>query len=131
MKLFDQLQFVAVLFFMVGFSSFLFGETKTDSRPNILFIFSDDHASHAIGAYGSNRNKTPNMDRLTQEGMRFKNCCVTNSICGPSRTVLQTGKYSHVNGYDYSEILIGLAERMQKIVKQREQILKPKHKHDQ
>ncbi|MDR1270234.1 MAG: sulfatase [Planctomycetaceae bacterium] len=99
MKLFDQLQFVVVLFFMVGFSSVLFGETKTDPRPNILFIFSDDHASHAIGAYGSNRNETPNMDRLAQEGMRFTNCCVTNSICGPSRAVLQTGKYSHVNGY--------------------------------
>ena len=68
-------------------------------RPNILFIFTDDHAYQAIGAYGSNRNETPNMDRLAREGMRFTNCCVTNSICGPSRAVIQTGKYSHINGF--------------------------------
>ncbi len=70
-----------------------------ESRPNILFIFTDDHAYQAMGAYGSNRNETPNMDRLAAEGMRFTNCCVTNSICGPSRAVIQTGKYSHVNGF--------------------------------
>ena len=70
-----------------------------DTRPNILFIFTDDHASQAISAYGSNRNVTPNMDRLAKEGMRFTNCCVTNSICGPSRAVILTGKYSHLNGY--------------------------------
>ena len=70
-----------------------------DNRPNILFIFTDDHAYQAIGAYGSNRNETPNMDRLAAEGMRFTNCCVTNSICGPSRAVIQTGKYSHLNGF--------------------------------
>ena len=70
-----------------------------ESRPNILFIFTDDHAYQAIGAYGSDRNETPNMDRLAAEGMRFTNCCVTNSICGPSRAVIQTGKYSHINGF--------------------------------
>ena len=69
-----------------------------DDRPNILFIFTDDHAYQAIGAYGSNRNETPNLDRLAAEGMRFTNCCVTNSICGPSRAVVQTGKYGHLNG---------------------------------
>ena len=68
-------------------------------RPNILFIFTDDHAYQAIGAYGSNRNETPHMDRLAREGMRFTNCCVTNSLCGPSRAVIQTGKYSHINGF--------------------------------
>ena len=70
-----------------------------DDRPNILFIFTDDHAYQAIGAYGSNRNETPNLDRLANEGMRFTNCCVTNSICGPSRATIQTGKYSHLNGF--------------------------------
>lgn len=68
-------------------------------RPNIVFIFTDDHAYQAIGAYGSNRNETPAMDRLAREGMRFTNCCVTNSLCGPSRAVIQTGKYSHINGF--------------------------------
>ena len=68
-------------------------------RPNILFIFTDDHAAHAIGAYGSKINTTPNMNRLAREGMLFRNCFVTNSICGPSRAVILTGKYSHVNGF--------------------------------
>ena len=68
------------------------------SRPNILFIMADDHAYQAISAYGSNRNKTPHIDRLAKEGMRFDRCFVTNSICGPSRAVILTGKYSHLNG---------------------------------
>jgi arylsulfatase A-like enzyme len=71
----------------------------TPSRPNILFIFSDDHAAHAISAYGSRINKTPNIDRMANEGMRFDNCFVTNSLCGPSRAVILTGKYSHLNGF--------------------------------
>ncbi len=70
-----------------------------DKRPNILFIFSDDHAYQAIGCYGSQVNKTPNLDRIANEGMRFDRCFVTNSICGPSRAVILTGKYSHLNGF--------------------------------
>jgi len=66
-------------------------------RPNILFVFSDDHAYQAISAYGSNRNHTPNIDRLAREGMLFNNALVTNSICAPSRAVILTGKYSHLN----------------------------------
>jgi arylsulfatase A-like enzyme len=58
----------------------------------------DDHASHALSCYGSNINKTPNLDRLANEGMRFENCFCTNSICAPSRAVILTGKYSHING---------------------------------
>ena len=69
------------------------------SRPNILFIFCDDHAYQALSAYGHNINQTPNLDRIAKEGMLFKNCFVTNSLCGPSRAVVQTGKYSHLNGY--------------------------------
>ena len=68
-------------------------------RPNIIFIFSDDHASRAISAYGSKINKTPHIDRIANEGMRFDHCLVTNSICGPSRAVILTGKYSHKNGF--------------------------------
>lgn len=67
-------------------------------RPNILFIFSDDHAHHAISAYGSKVNQTPNIDRLAKEGARFTNSFVTNSICTPSRATLLTGQYSHLNG---------------------------------
>src|SRR3954470_15178044 len=68
------------------------------SRPNILFIFADDHAAHAISAYGSKINQTPNIDRLGRGGVRFDNCFVTNSICTPSRATILTGKYSHLNG---------------------------------
>jgi arylsulfatase A-like enzyme len=58
----------------------------------------DDHASHAMSCYGSRINKTPNLDRIAKEGMRFKNCFCTNSLCAPSRAVILTGKYSHING---------------------------------
>jgi arylsulfatase A-like enzyme len=69
-----------------------------ETRPNILYIMSDDHAAHAIGAYGSKINRTPNIDRIGKEGMRLANCFCTNSICTPSRAAILTGKYSHVNG---------------------------------
>lgn len=67
-------------------------------RPNIVFVMSDDHAAHAIGAYGSRINRTPNLDRIAAEGMRFDNCFCTNSICAPSRASILTGTYNHVNG---------------------------------
>jgi arylsulfatase A-like enzyme len=67
-------------------------------RPNIIFIMTDDHASHALSCYGSTINKTPNLDRLAKEGMLFKNSFCTNSICAPCRAVILTGKYSHING---------------------------------
>ena len=69
--------------------------------PNIVFIFSDDHAAPAISAYGDARKLivTPNLDRIGAEGMRFERCLVTNSICGPSRATVLTGKYSHKNGF--------------------------------
>ena len=70
-------------------------------KPNIIWIFSDDHSYQTIGAYGGRLkelNVTPNIDRLANEGMRFDRCYVSNSICGPSRAVLLTGKHSHLNG---------------------------------
>ncbi|MFM8415295.1 MAG: sulfatase [Planctomycetota bacterium] len=71
---------------------------ETPKRPNIIFIFSDDHAEHAISAYGSKVNQTPHLDRLAAGGARFTNSFVTNSICSPSRATLLTGQYSHKNG---------------------------------
>src|SRR5205809_4222344 len=68
------------------------------TRPNIVYIMADDHAAHAISAYGSKINKTPNIDRIGADGMRFTNCFVTNSICTPSRAAILTGQYSHING---------------------------------
>ena len=70
-------------------------------QPNIIFIFTDDHAPHAVGAYGGPLaaiNPTPNIDRLAREGMLFRNAFVTNSICAPSRAVILTGLHSHLNG---------------------------------
>ena len=67
-------------------------------KPNILFIMSDDHAYQAISAYDDRLIKTPNIDRIANEGMLFTNACVTNSICAPSRAVILTGKHSHLNG---------------------------------
>ena len=70
----------------------------SDPRPNILFIMSDDHASHAMSCYGSRINQTPNLDRIADGGMRFDNCFCTNSICTPSRATILAGTYNHVNG---------------------------------
>ena len=67
-------------------------------RPNLVFIMSDDHASHAISAYGSRINATPNIDRIADAGMRFDACFCTNSICTPSRASVLTGTYNHTNG---------------------------------
>jgi len=72
---------------------------KENVRPNIIFIMSDDHAMNAISSYGNSVNQTPNIDRLADEGLRFNQSFCTNSICGPSRAVLLTGKYSHINGH--------------------------------
>ena len=73
-------------------------QAASGKRPNIVFIFSDDHATQAIGAYGSRINKTPNIDRIANEGAVFlrNTCC--NSICAPSRAAVLTGKHSHANG---------------------------------
>ncbi|BCX49370.1 acetylglucosamine-6-sulfatase [Haloferula helveola] len=71
-------------------------------RPNIVFIFSDDHAQNAISAYGGPLKEaapTPNLDRIADEGAIFTRSFCCNSICGPSRAAILTGKHSHINGY--------------------------------
>jgi len=74
--------------------------------PNIIFMMADDHAAHAISAYGSKINKTPNLDRLGADGVRLTNCFCTNSICTPSRAAILTGQYSHKNGvYTLNDVL--------------------------
>jgi arylsulfatase A-like enzyme len=72
--------------------------TQRARRPNIIFIMTDDHAAHAIGAYGSRINKTPHLDRLAREGALLTSVFATNSICTPSRAAVLTGQYSHLNG---------------------------------
>lgn len=96
---------VLVLTGILSFHYIFSGELVAQNakkRPNILFIFSDDHAPHAIGAYKGwlkDVNPTPNIDRLAGQGMLFRNSFCTNSICGPSRAVILTGKHSHLNGF--------------------------------
>ena len=78
----------------------------SSSRPNIVFIMSDDHAVSAISAYNdwlSELAPTPNLDRIAENGMLMTRTFNTNSICGPSRASILTGKYSHVNGFFKNE----------------------------
>jgi arylsulfatase A-like enzyme len=73
--------------------------TAPTSRPNILFVLCDDQAYQAIGAYGDALARTPNLDQLAGQGMRFDRCLTTYSLCGPSRATILTGKYAHLNGF--------------------------------
>lgn len=79
-------------------------------RPNVIFIISDDHTSQAISAYGSTLAQTPNIDRIAKEGAILYNNVVSNSICGPSRATLLTGKYSHTNGYKFNEKVFDITQ---------------------
>jgi arylsulfatase A-like enzyme len=88
------------------------------TRPNILFIMSDDHAAHAIGCYGSKVNETPFLDRIAKEGMRLDRCFATNSICTPSRATILTGKYSHLNGVPVFNRFDGSQQTVAKLLQQ-------------
>lgn len=76
--------------------------SENNTKPNIVFIFSDDHATQAITAYNDRYkdiSPTPNIDKIAHDGAILTNAFSTNAICGPSRAAIITGKYSHVNGY--------------------------------
>jgi arylsulfatase A-like enzyme len=88
-------------------------------RPNILLIFSDDHAYQSISTYGTTLTRTPHIDQLAVEGVRFDRCYVTNSLCGPSRACILTGKYSHKNGfYSNRSEFDGSQQTMPKLLRQ-------------
>lgn len=88
-------------------------------RPNIIFIMSDDHAAQAISAYDTGLIQTPNIDRLAENGIRFDHCYCTNAICAPSRAVILTGKYSHMNGVvDNSNQFDGSQQTLPKILQE-------------
>ena len=91
-------RFALLLLAWSSLASSLAAQSRSASRPNIIFIMSDDHAAHAISAYGSRVNRTPNIDRLAREGALLTNVFATNSICTPSRAAILTGQYSHLNG---------------------------------
>ena len=89
---------ILLLFFTSIYSQ---SDKDNKDRPNILFIYSDDHTFQAVSAYESFLSgvvKTPNLDRIAKEGMLFENAFNTNSICTPARATILTGKYGHNNG---------------------------------
>lgn len=92
----------ARLFFLFWLASTVsLPAARAATKPNILYIMSDDHAAHAVGVYGgrfASLNPTPNIDQLANEGILLRNCFCTNSICVPSRATILTGQYSHNNG---------------------------------
>jgi arylsulfatase A-like enzyme len=101
--------FLPILTLLIGLGQRVLAQngnpvTPVKRQPNIIFILSDDHAYQAISAYGSQLAQTPNIDRIAREGALFTRAMVTNSICGPSRASLLTGKYSHKNGYTLNEM---------------------------
>ena len=105
---------VFMMFILLGLSSC----TKQE-KPNIIFIMSDDHAYQAISAYGSGLNQTPNIDKIASQGIIYNRAFVTNSICAPSRAVILTGKYSHLNGVlGNGEVFDGSQQTISKILKQ-------------
>jgi arylsulfatase A-like enzyme len=87
------------------------------TRPNILFIMTDDHTTQAMSCYGGKLLDTPNMDRIAQEGIRFDHFYAVNALSGPSRACIITGKFSHVNGFkDNSSTFNGDQETFPKIL---------------
>ena len=91
-----------LLYLMIGMMASISCSTNSKkegkARPNIIFIMSDDHSDKAISAYNGELIRTPSIDKIANEGILFANAFVTNSICAPSRAVILTGKYSHLNG---------------------------------
>ena len=92
-------KYITLIFVLFGLSCQLMAQ----KRPNVVIILSDDHAYQTISAYGSKYAQTPNIDRIANEGALFSRAYVNNSICGPSRATLLTGKYSHKNGFRDNE----------------------------
>lgn len=86
---------------LISGTVFLTSFKSEAKKPNIIYIMADDHATQALGIYGSrlaSLNPTPNLDKMAREGMIFNKCFVTNSICTPSRACILTGQYSQTNG---------------------------------
>lgn len=78
-------------------------ETNKDKRYNIVYIMTDDHSYQTISCYDKRYIETPNIDRIANEGVRFTQSFVANSISGPSRACMLTGKHSHINGKTNNE----------------------------
>lgn len=79
-------------------------EDAKPEQPNIVFIVTDDHSYQTLSAYDGRFIETPNLDRIAEDGVKFVNSFVANSICAPSRATLLTGKHSHMNGQINNEV---------------------------
>lgn len=89
-------------------------------QPNIIFIFSDDHTTQAISAYNGNLNRTPNIDRIAQNGVKFSNAFCTNAVSGPSRACVLTGKLTHLNGMISNDVSFDSSQvTLPKLLKQK------------
>jgi arylsulfatase A len=92
-----------VLLLISGISSKAVGpfnsqqNSSSNGQPNIVFILADDLGIECLSSYGGTSHKTPNIDKLATQGMRFTNC-FSNPFCSPSRASLLTGRYPFING---------------------------------
>ena len=84
-------------------------------QKNVLFMISDAHRADHLGCYGNSTLKTPNLDRLAEEGCRFTNYFCTNPICMPNRATLLTGKYPNQHGVRSNGMKIGRASCRERV----------------
>ena len=108
-----------LLFFTLHSSLFTLA-AQAQQRPNIVYIMTDDHTAQMMSCYGNSPIQTPNLDRIAQEGVRFNHSFVANSLSGPSRACMITGKLSHKNGFTNNEhgIFDGSQQTMPKLMRQ-------------
>ena len=94
------------------------GESSQDTRPNIVYIMTDDHTAQMMSCYDTRFVETPNLDRIARDGVRFTHSYVANSLSGPSRACMLTGKHSHKNGFTNNEhgIFDGSQQTMPKLL---------------
>ena len=103
---------------LLPFLSVLPLAVQAQQRPNIVYIMTDDHTAQMLSAYGHSPIPTPNLDRVARDGVLFCNSFVANSLSGPSRACLITGKHSHKNGFTNNEhgIFDGSQQTMPKLM---------------
>ncbi len=93
---FSSIILLATLFLLV--TAYNRKKEEKKQKPNILFIMCDDHSLQTLSAYDNKFTETPNIDKIAKDGVIFRNSFVGNSICGPSRATMLTGKHTHING---------------------------------
>ncbi len=94
-------------------------KVQPDQRPNIVYIMTDDHTAQMMSCYDRRFIETPNLDRIAADGVRFTHSYVANSLSGPSRACMLTGKHSHKNGFTNNEhgIFDGSQQTMPKLLR--------------